>query len=164
MTGDARHNSHSVTQCHSRSHTASADWQRTQYYFTYFYATMQAYKHRSIGQEYTTRKPCLQWPARLVPVTFKNWPVWLLLLLLLLNTFKKTRLKSARRRIAGERGAQCLTSTFFSKFMAASNGLIPVHSKVRYFRWFSVHRMYNLNKHISKCIKVHHSFQLFQLK
>jgi len=36
---------------------------------------------------------------------------------------------------------------FFCKFMAACNGSIPVHSKVRYFRWFSIIRL---------AFKVHH--------
>jgi len=43
----------------------------------------------------------------------------------------------------------------FLKILPASNGSIPVHSKVGYFRWFSIIR-HTISIGISKCIKVHH--------
>ena len=41
--------------------------------------------------------------------------------------------------------ARLMFQAHFFKFMAASNGSIPVHFKVRYFRWFSIIR------HLADC-------------
>ena len=63
--------------------------------------------------------------AWLATVLFKNWPVW------------------------------CFRLTFLCKFMAAFNGSIPVHSKLRYFQWLSIIRL-------TTSFKVHH-FHFFSL-